>query len=51
MFILKGEEIAGGWRNLHNKEICGVTLSHILINQLKEHKINGLCSMQVKYYK
>ena len=31
MFIPKGEEITGGWRNLHNWEICGMTLCQILI--------------------
>jgi hypothetical protein len=38
MLILKGEEVTGGWRKLHNEEICGKLCLQILIFSVEEAK-------------
>jgi hypothetical protein len=46
IFGPKTDEVTGGWRKLHNEELCDLySLPSIIRNQVKEDEMSGSCSM------
>jgi hypothetical protein len=48
----KREKVAGGWRGLHNEELCNLYASrNSLGNNIKEDEMGGTCSTHGSYVK
>jgi hypothetical protein len=39
IFELKGEEVVGGWRRLHNEELHNLYISHNIIRVIKSRRM------------
>jgi hypothetical protein len=52
-FISKREEVAGGWRRLHNEDLHNMCASTNIIrmNKIKEGEMDETCSMHEKCFK